>query len=412
MKRRKRRNKNKLDIVSIIISLIFGAIWCFAGGILYQDLHDWRPIFLVSIYFGGLAVTLFICSTVCDAVKGFGLPQKREIWKALGLILAVFIVAGVFEFIYECNIKTISIEKDANTSAYIFLIDESGSMEVNDADEERYSAIKDVMHETKGQKNFCIYSFANRCKRITEMMAASEVDSINMRLIGSTDVGGGTAILEAIQHILNDIEVGSLQAGKNPRILLLTDGIDEFTQLETRPVFSRANRMNVSVSAVGFGGCDDAYLQNIADMTNGKFVHAQDASELSEAMVIVSDGNSDYQRNILNHREPGSVFGEIIYGAERVLFMIILGALFFFIKAMMIRSGSNSGNLILPHVIAVTLGALGIEVGMNIFSLPEKLMRLLLCICFSLVLTGGTREETDKEQDTLDFWWDTEGGGV
>lgn len=375
--------KRKTDIVSLIISVVFGCIWCIVGGNLYKKvLHSLPTCVVMGIYFLGLAVTLCLGILVCNAVSGYRKPKSRDYKMTALSVAAIFVAAILFQLIYGIDINI--SRKNREVDAFVFLIDDSGSMGLNDPYDERYKSIKTVMNAADPDKRFVVYSFSAECKKVSEMIPAKDIDKLKIEDGVDND---DTQILKAINIVFDDIDNDVIDCGKGSRIILLTDGVSTelFDSIKFRNTLSRANDMGVSISAVGFGDCDDNYLQNMADMTGGKYVRASGASELGQAMLNVSKAVSDYNRDLINHRKPTKSFVEWIYGAERLIFIVLLGVVFIYIKSLLMRTNDTKSNLFLIQIVIVAIGAVGIEIGMNVLYLDEWFMRLVMCVSFCLV---------------------------
>ena len=87
-----------------------------------------------------------------------------------------------------------------------------------------------------------------------------------------------------------------------------------------------------------------------------------------------------------------------------ILFLLCLGAGFIWIKSLLLRTNDTDANVLVPNVACVLVGALCIEVGMNIFFLPENAMRLLMCIGFTILLTKEVKRSfVEDDMNGMNF---------
>ena len=354
-----------------------------------------HPTIIMGAYFGGLALTLFLAAVICNLLKGYRSPTSDDYVKAIITVVVITLAAALFQLLYSIDINP---PKIVNNKEFIFLIDDSGSMLTNDPDNQRYEAIKEVMAKSSSNSEFCVYSFSDYCVRGTDMIKAKDADSFSI----DSSPAGMTNMETALEMALNDIKNGTIPCSSGAKLILLTDGYstEDFNAIRVRNMLTEANELNVSISAVGFGDCDDVYLQNLADMTGGKYVRASNASELGKAMVVASQGESDYRRNIINHRNPISSWVEYLYGFERMLFIVLIGVAFIYLKSLLLHTSNGGSNLLVEHIIIVAIGALGIEIGMNMFYIKEWYMRLLMCVCFTLIYLTEEKKKAGKSSKT------------
>lgn len=368
-------SKNKLDFLTMILSAVAGIAWMFVGSILLRSLQGllWTPL-MIGLYFLGLVFVLILTAFLCTKIKGYSLPENNAYGKAFLLALAIFVLSGLFQWIYSASFRM----PTSKPTSYIFLIDDSSS--IYDPTNLREKAVKDVMAGCDEDFPFAVYGFTHECWQIQDMKPAKKATETPFNLNG----GGGTDIILALETVLDDIDRGALNGGASPRIVLLTDGLfGKATKL--RGLLGEAVDKHVSISTVGMAGSDEDLLKRIAEETGGGHMMIDDISDLTNAMHDVVEHNTGYVRTLMTSREP--LANDWLYSAMRIIFLLILGALFIFIKSLLLRTNATGQNLLVPNLVLVLIGALCIEVGMNIFFLPEKWMQLVMCIGFTILFT-------------------------
>lgn len=404
MKKRRKKSGAKsgeVDFLTLIMSIIFALVWMVAGEFLYSSFHGvlWTPL-LIGLYFLGLALMQFLSIQFCGMLRG-RYAQGKYVQKAFVMILAVFVAAVGLDYIYE-----IVSFRDKGPSSLIFLIDDSVSMnenwlsygvskKPNDPDFKRIDAILDVMDSCDDDFPFAVYDFKGKdtSKQQIPMTPASKARSIDFDFFGGD---GQTYIFDAMNHILDDLETGKLpDAGERPRIVLLTDGGSSDAELLQKTV-TRATEKGVSICSVGFGETDDALLQGIADGANGVYVHSGDVTNLSASMLEAASAVLEEQHNLLNYREK--LNNDWVYFLIRMVFVLVLGCMFLYIKAQLLRTNVQDLNVLPIHIILLIVGGLTLEIGINVFELDEVYMHGLMCVLFLINVTGVGNAPRPKPQ--------------
>lgn len=369
-----KNKRSHLDWITLLLSLLAGVVWMFLGGAIMKLLLPklWSPL-VVGIYFGGLALVLVLVAWLCTIIRGFTMAPKKNYAFAALIALGIFVASMLFQWVYTASIRW----KVSDRSSYIFLIDDSGSMW--DQKLLREKAVRTVMSTCDPDFPYAVYSFADSCVLQQDIQPAK--DAVNLTL--DLKSWGGTEAVDAIRTVVKDVSDGRLQAGGGPRIILVTDG--EFSELGLHSVLSAAVSNNISICTIGMPGSNPEVLRRIADLTNGVNVTIENLDQLPDAIQTVAIGDSTYVRTLLSCRQTGAM--DWIFSILRIVFLLILGALFIWIKALLLRSDDMEANMLVPNLAAVLIGALCVEIGMNIFYWNVQLMQMVMCIGFTILLT-------------------------
>ena len=386
------KNTFRFSILPIILSLVFSIAWIFIGGLLYNLLVGilWTPL-LIALYMTGLALTLFLAIIVSNALGNNAKPRSSGYTRTLITIGAIFLCTMLFEFLYELN--PIVLQPTEPTS-YIFLIDDSGSMEQNDPHFIRNDAIYDVLQDRDYDFPYAVYSFESDCRQISPMAKAGTAVQKNYGFVSN----GLTDILGAIRYVLKDIDNGVLDGGASPRIILLSDGASD--QYGYNGVMSDCIKRNVSISTVGIGSADSEFLQRIAEDTRGTFVWVNDISQLTNAMTTAANTFFSYSRNLLDYRP--FVNYDALFAVLRIVFMLILAAGFVLIKVFMFSTFDSKNIALISFIALAAIGALGLEIGINILHVDSGYMRAIMCVFFALLL--GSAKVAEVKGNGGDQW--------
>lgn len=314
----------------------FGLIWHLlitaAVGVLYFVFGElllgvtagvvWQPL-AIALYFGLFGLAMYgVSRALCKARGDFRGWQKKNLgvvvstaYKRAAIALVVLLIAsGGFEALYELEKRDLK-----NASSYIFLIDDSGSMEMNDPDNKRADAIDAIMSKEKADFPFAVYRFTHEAELLRGMAPYRTGETF------AFDASGGTDIVGALNKVTDDLASGAVQAGATPKVLLLSDGESDAVGLDAAIDACRQHR--VVVSAISFG-MHSTMLAEIAGRTGGVYTEVSDVNRLQQEMETAV--TSSRGRHLLSARFV--YFNDGLYAAMRIGFLLLLGLLFSWIK--------------------------------------------------------------------------------
>lgn len=267
-------------IVSIIASVIFSS----GRGYLQNTYYRCE----LCVFYGSLLCCVrtdfVICIFYCIQSDWFGYHLKEN----SGFRDLHSYASGIgdfFEFIYELNFGSTMVQTDK----YIFAIDNSGSMQDNDPNQERVAAIKKLLANREDNAQFAVYSFGDVIQCIRELNPISNgIDDF------ATSPSGGTPIVGVLSKIMEDMESGTLPYDEGCQVILLTDGYatdTSFLNFELNKTLKKFNKKKISISTVGLGYVDEKLLNNISGKTGGISVTTDNVDELEKAMASCSAGD-------------------------------------------------------------------------------------------------------------------------
>ncbi|MBR6825707.1 MAG: VWA domain-containing protein [Oscillospiraceae bacterium] len=347
----------------MIVSLIAGLVAGVVVALLYGALADvWGRPLLIGFLF--VVFALIVCGALYGTMVLSGDSDEEFLFFdgkgkiLIGLALSVVILFGLgmlLEFLYD-------VEGDTKNqpSSYVFLLDESGSMEGNDSNGERHSAVNMLMETMPSDVPFAVYMFANRAVCVREMAPITQ-GKFHPNADTQSQIGEGTMIKDGLQTVLNDVNNGNIpNPYKKLRVILLTDGAssDMGALIGSNSIIKAYKRADVTISCVGLGNVDERLLNKLADKTGGVYVHIEDAAQLAQGFTAATVSNSD--RDLLSMRSMKKL--NALYMVLRIVFLVVLGAAFAFMKSMAIGSDDATKLIMLVGVIAAFIGALLLEV--------------------------------------------------
>ena len=369
----------KYDFVTLLVSIIAGVVWWFVGEHVFEAIADnlWMPL-VIGIYFAGLAFFVIAAIFISTAIRSFSQPESGAYGKSAALLAVILAAAFLFQLVYALDIK----ENNAKGSSFIFLLDDSSSMTWNDPNDERVDALRRVVSELPAKVPVTVYLFCETCDLAVPTMPAGDFGNAQIPI----ESYGGTSIGNAIQTVVNDMNSGKLNPGAKPRIILLSDGDDNSV---TPELLDRVSAAGASISTIGLCVDGDRYLQDIADATGGINVRADNAAQLTEGMRAATRELVMRDRTLVSTREPMDL--GILYGLLRTVFLILIGLGFMVIKGLLLRTNVKDSSVLVENVVAVLIGAVGTEIGMNVLNQPEHTVRIVLCIMFCMLITEFDR---------------------
>lgn len=159
-KKQKRIFQNLFDCFYHSISDFF-----LLGEVIYRTLiTDVNSVFFMGVYFAVFGLILSSAFFIVSRVIGLDITSKKIL--VSGICILMLLVLGIFfEFIYELNFGSTMVQTDK----YIFAIDNSGSMQDNDPNQERVAAIKKLLANREDNAQFAVYSFGDVIQCIREL---------------------------------------------------------------------------------------------------------------------------------------------------------------------------------------------------------------------------------------------------
>lgn len=371
--------QSRIEVSTLVITCLAGILWTAAGEFVLR-----LPIarFLqVGLYLAGLGLSIIIACLLSSTIHRYPAPLgKDHLWTVL--ILCLVLAGGsLLDYVYNLNFQL----RTSGPTSYIFLVDDSSSMQNNDPDGRRVSAIKDVLNPKKADFPFCVYFFSDHFERNTGMEKTRDAEAVLRDTEDALEYYGMTYIPGALQFVAEDLRNGVIDGGRAPLVILLTDGANN-GEGSLREAVEELRSRGCTVSAVGFGDAEDAYLEDLAAMGGGSYVQAENALELGSAYQQAVSGGS---RSLLTPRGTSDRHSPLYAIVSAVLLLLANAAV---IQFKMLQL--NVPNTIVPnrvfsdrlYVAGAILAALLAELLLNWFSLPPVLVRLVCNLLLAAAL--------------------------
>ena len=388
----------------LIFSVVYGIIFWMFGEMVYHILMKVTGGILgVGLYFTVMALGLMGVLLLVAKIDAPTSPNRPKGWKLAVFLLCICVGSVALEALYELQIlgKERTFLGKGSPSSVIFALDDSGSMCESDPEDMRIQIIPEVLARYGDNVPYAVYSFSTGYERIHDIDSAEELTTSLLYSDGETE------IFAVLDGILRDLESGELKA-ENPRIVLLSDGFptdvydvvgDSYnydTQEEYEDAYyeavdqvygsliERYQKKGITISTVGLGQADEQMLRELAEETGGSYANAADVSELKEAMVTA--GISRAERNLLGGRRKTGV--EIVYIILHILFLSLIG-----LGVSMLKTEACERMTYVKKLFGISMGcciagAVLMEMLLTLLGLNGTLIRLLMCILFTLTIVG------------------------
>lgn len=367
--------KRKFSFIFILCTICMCIFFIFPGEFLYSKIREVHSVLFAGIYFGCFGILMVIA--LCTAAI---LEQQKVEPKALAIsafCLILLLLCGMFfEFLYELGGET---EKE-ETEGYIFLIDNSSSMQENDPLQERIESVYRILEKQESDISYAVYSFGAEVGCVREMAPISAG-------AGQLEItpAGQTPVVTMLKYLQQEFEAGLTDRPETVQVILLTDGYatdNGLFGLKINRTLRYFAKNRIRISTVGLGNADDKMLKKIADYTDGINIMVSDVEQLKEAMQSAAVSRETY-RNLLSYRDKVPL--NWLYGIMRIFFVTVLGLIIMVEKLVIVNDTDSQGMILVTSVAGSLLAGIMLEAGINLAGLSETAMRIV-----AMLLIGVT----------------------
>lgn len=371
---------NKKDmIIHLVCSAGVGALFFIVGQILYFSLTEklWTPLG-IAIYFLIFSIMMLIAMFVLNQIrKDYSYWYKNEkkdtvkkaYLRGMACIIVLFILSGIFEFLYELGKTTEYVP-----TSYVFLIDDSGSMSGNDPQCVRSEAIGRIMGNQTDDMPYAVYKFTDNSHLIKEMGMYAKDDTYEFLSDGGTD------IVTSLNTVIDELLSKNVNGGEHPKVLLLSDGAS--SSWGVKSVINKCRDNEIAVSTIGFN-VNSHLLSKIARKTGGVYINVSNIDDLQEQMNKAITSFLD--RDLISDRFMLKNDG--LYAFLRILFLCLMGVVFSWLKYKTFcsaRGPKYDGFVLKISIVCTTIAAITMELCFNIFDISSWIIRLVFCVLWAI----------------------------
>lgn len=416
---KKRKNNKKFNFVlmltTLVTALVAGLVVRLLHGSLLQAWGEsgWGGPLTVGLSFGAFLVIVgldvLLTSNLmgtyrADVVTGKNSRLRVFAYMMLG-VLAMMLVMGLAELLYECSFRSEPKEKPAT---YVFMIDDSSSMLENDPNEMRYQVVERLLKDQHPETHYTVYAFSSSTKLIVPMQTVAEgfpsYPSPDYRV---TNMKG------CMEQVIDDYENGVWSAEGAIKVILITDGAPtdmtghyyEMSDFDLfAEVLDRFRNQGIAFNSVGVRYADDAMMTRMASYTGGTYVRIDDAEQLVEAVndATASIKVERIERTLLTERNEEA--RDWLYALIRILAVALSGVILAATAVVCYGNADASSFLVMANAIK------GVVAGVLLEMLFRFLPEMAILIGFTVLgcvlsLYGKNGQETNAAQ-TFDMGFD------
>jgi Ca-activated chloride channel family protein len=164
----------------------------------------------------------------------------------------------------------------------VVVLDRSGSMQGEKIQQAR-AAIHQLITQLEPEDRFGLVAFSSSSQVAIPLTHATPgTSTVWNATVEALGAGGGTFMAPALDLGLGLIE-DSRQAGRSPRVMLLSDGLAAEAPDLLRRQASRAARGEYTLSTVGVGAdFDESMMSSLADAGTGNYYYLRDLKQLAD----------------------------------------------------------------------------------------------------------------------------------
>jgi len=383
--------EKRVNLTMTVMSLIGGIIG-FTAGEIFINAYKFKMsgIILMGFYFGIIALCIGTFCLIGEMINPRlnGVTWKNNYLKTSFKFLipctfvAIFVFGMLFQFIYES-----SGLKFQKVNDIVFVIDTSGSMANTDPQNERFSAVLNLMDDMNTKNRVSIYKFDDTSKRIIPMTEVTDSLKKNAeeKLKQYKTPSGNTNIGEGIDSAYDEIN-STKESGRKAAVILLSDGEDNFG-LNKRfdETLSPFKSSNIPIYTIDMSNENNfTTLKKIAVDTYGEYYNIKSASELKGTFSKIY---YETQHRLLVDKRDALTQSSTFYMVLRVLLITIISGLITMSISFVFDNKNLLKRFLIGGVAAGFLGGLIMEVGFLHSPDHGSLYRALLVIMIAVIFT-------------------------
>lgn len=221
------------------------------------------------------------------------------------------------------QIEGFTVEQEEVTDLSLaFVLDRSGSMDGSNMSDSK-AAIRSCVLGLSDDVSVSLTTFENSAT-LDCPLTKSRYAVLNQ--VDGVTASGGTNIASGLSMAIDSLA----GASGSKVIILLSDGVDSGeSSAMIDSIAAEAAMRNILVYTIGLTGCDESYLQKIADQTGGQFIMVTDTAQLNKVysniqksvtntyMIHYTAADENEHRNVEVKSSAGTARAVKKYSAEQ-----------------------------------------------------------------------------------------------
>ncbi|BFH13125.1 VWA domain-containing protein [Paenibacillus melissococcoides] len=353
--------QRKVNWLMVVFSLIGGAVgWAAGEWLLGRLFGEWPDVVVTGLYFGVIALFIGLACLTAEMISPrLNGPSWRQryagtSWLVLvpATLVMLFIAGLALEAVYQIEAGGVKTVKNI-----VLVIDNSGSMEQTDPNQDRYEAAKRMIEEMDRDKRVAVFVFNDSVDLLQPFVQVKDqavkdelfakIDALQPTQ-GGTDIG--LSLSEAMKHIKDNQD-----DSRGTMVVLLSDG---FSEVNTNEALADYKAQHIAVHTIGLSLVEaegSGLLRRIADETGGQYYDVSKANELSFIFEKIYSSIGD--RTLVTERS-GPLQDSGYYMALHVIALVLIGT------ALGLSLGLVFDNRYLAKTFAIGGAAAGLLAGL------------------------------------------------
>ncbi|MFG1736100.1 VWA domain-containing protein [Paenibacillus sp. 843] len=396
--------QRKLNPLLLLLSLVGGGLGFAIGEFLLRQWGTGLPVIVVTgIYFGILAFCIGLACLIAELISprlsGSSWRQRYTgtSWKLLipTTLVALFLLGMLFEWVYQLNPGSVKPVKDI-----VLVIDNSGSMNETDPNQDRYTAAKNLINRMDEDNRVSVMVFDHATTLLqpfTRVKNQETKDEIIAEIDGLAATDGGTDISLALEDTMSHIQE-SQDAGRSAMVIMLSDG---FSETDHDRVLADYKQQQIAVNTIGLSlvNPDGAQLlQTIAAETGGQYYDVQNAADLSFIFQKIYNDVGD--RSLLTKR-TGAMEDSVYYQIGRIAAMLLIGAAMGLALGTMFDNRHLALSFSIGGAVSGVLAGIVLEYGLSGEEIGDASVRLIACLILAGIIALFTLVIPVKESSRI-----------
>ncbi|WP_456288517.1 VWA domain-containing protein [Paenibacillus sp. AK002] len=396
--------QRKLNPLLLLLSLVGGGLGFAIGEFLLRQWGTGLPVIVVTgIYFGILALCIGLACLIAELISprlsGSSWRQRYTgtSWKLLipSTLVALFLLGMLFEWVYQLNPGSAKPVKDI-----VLVIDNSGSMNETDPNQDRYTAAKNLINRMDRDNRVSVIMFDHATTLLqpfTRVNNQETKDEIIAEIDGLATTDGGTDISLALEDTMSHIQE-SRDAGRSAMVIMLSDG---FSETDHDRVLAEYKQQQIAVNTIGLSlvNPDGAQLlQTIAAETGGQYYDVQHAEDLSFVFQKIYDDVGD--RSLLTKR-TGAMEDSVYHQIGRITAMLLIGAAMGLALGTVFDNRHLALSFSIGGAVSGVLAGVVLEYGLSGEEIGDASVRLIACLLLAGIIALFTLVIPVKESSKI-----------
>lgn len=318
-------------------------------------------------------------------------------WKLLipSTLVALFLLGMLFEWVYQLNPGSAKPVKDI-----VLVIDNSGSMNETDPNQDRYTAAKNLINRMDRDNRVSVIMFDHATTLLqpfTRVNNQETKDEIIAEIDGLATTDGGTDISLALEDTMSHIQE-SRDAGRSAMVIMLSDG---FSETDHDRVLAEYKQQQIAVNTIGLSlvNPDGAQLlQTIAAETGGQYYDVQHAEDLSFVFQKIYDDVGD--RSLLTKR-TGAMEDSVYHQFGRITAMLLIGAAMGLALGTVFDNRHLALSFSIGGAVSGVLAGMVLEYGLSGEEIGDASVRLIACLLLAGIIALFTLVIPVKESSKI-----------